>query len=166
MNGRKYVYRRNLPHIEKEDWPHFVTFVTYRRWELPPAARDAVLSHCLHDNGTKLRVHAVVVMPDHVHTIFTPLRCLTGDPFTFEEIVGAMKGASAHSINRLLSRSGSVWLDESFDHVLRSAESENAKCEYICDNPVRKGLVARREDYRWLWIEPGCTAEGGCATQE
>lgn len=112
------------------------------------------LSHCLHDNGSKVRVHAAVVTPDRVHMIFTPLRTLAGDPFTFEEILGAVKGASAHSVNSLLSRRGKVWLDESFDHVLRSAESVNSKCEYICDNPVRKGLVARREDYPWLWLIP------------
>jgi hypothetical protein len=58
-----------------------------------------------------------------------------------------------------------VWLDESFDHILRSGETLTEKAEYIQDNPVRKGLVAQREDYPWVWLEPLDTAEGGCATR-
>lgn len=165
MRPRKYLYRRNLPHIQKDDRPHFAAFVTHDRWELPPAAREIVLRHCLHDHGTKARIHAVVVMPDHVHLIFTPLRSPSGEPFTFGEILGGIKGSSAHSVNRLLSRRGRVWLDESFDHILRSGESLTEKAEYIRDNPVRKGLVAQREDYPWLWLELLDTAGGGCATR-
>jgi REP element-mobilizing transposase RayT len=155
MKARKYSYHRNLPHILKGDQPHFVTFVTSHRWELPPLARDAVLKHCMHDDGVKVKVHAVVVMPDHVHMILTPLRSNAGEYFTFEEILGGIKGTSAHSINRLLGRRGRVWQDESFDHVLRSEEGLAEKTEYICQNPVRKGLVAMTEQYRWLWREEG-----------
>ena len=65
--------RRNLPHLQAEGRQIFLTFATYRRWLLPESARGLVLKHCLHDNGTKLQVHGLVVMPDHVHMIFTPL---------------------------------------------------------------------------------------------
>jgi REP element-mobilizing transposase RayT len=154
LKTRKYNYRRNLPHIEKDDRPHFITFDTLQRWELPPLARDIVMEHCLHDNGSKIHLHAAVVMPDHVHLIFTPLRCETTETYSFEETVGSIKGASSHTINRALKRSGTVWQDESFDHVIRCQESLKKKIQYVCDNPVRKGLVARPEDYKWLWKEP------------
>ena len=65
-----------------------------------------------------------------------------------------MKGATAHRLNKLLHRSGPVWEEESFDHVLRSDERLKEKVEYIRQNPVRRGLVERPEDYRWLWINP------------
>ncbi len=55
--------------------------------------------------------------------------------------MNGIKGASAHSINKLLKRRGHVWQDESFDHILRSEEKMISKVEYICQNPVRKGLV-------------------------
>ena len=93
-------------------------------------------------------------MPDHVHMIFLPLRVGNTETYSFEEILGAIKGASAHSVNKALQRSGTVWQDESFDHVLRCAEDVNAKVEYVRQNPVRKGLVSRPEDYKWLWQEP------------
>jgi REP-associated tyrosine transposase len=153
MKVRKYDYRRNLPHMERSGRAHFVTFDTYERWELPPLARDLVLKHCLHDNGRKMRLYIVVVMPDHVHLIFIPSEDEKHETFSFEEIVGAIKGASAHSINKALHRSGPVWQDESFDHVVRHAESLQGKIEYVRQNPVRKGLVSKPEDYRWLWEE-------------
>jgi REP element-mobilizing transposase RayT len=153
MKDRKYDYRRNLPHIETSGRTHFVTFTTHMRWQLPPLARDLVLKHCLHDNGKKLQLHMTVIMPDHVHLIFTPLENEQHETFSFEEIVGSIKGASAHSINKALKRSGTVWQDESFDHVVRHAEGLQLKTQYVRDNPVRKGLVTKPEDYPWLWEE-------------
>jgi REP element-mobilizing transposase RayT len=153
MKVRKYDYRRNLPHIELSGREHFITFDTYLRWELPPTARDITLKHCLHDNGRKMRLHVAVVMPDHVHMIFTPLEDPKGETYSFEEIIGAIKSASSHTVNKALRRRGTVWQDESFDHVIRHAESLEQKIEYVRQNPVRKGLVSRPEDYPWLWEE-------------
>jgi len=38
---RRYAFRRNLPHLQK-DATLFVSMSTYKRWELPPRARDIV----------------------------------------------------------------------------------------------------------------------------
>lgn len=149
----KPEYRRNLPHLQVEDKPLFVTFSTYKRWQLPEPVRNIVIEHCLHDNGVKIQVHGLVVMPDHVHMIFTPLKDELGNPFGLAEIMSGIKGASAHSINKALSRRGPVWQYESFDHILRLDEKINEKVEYICQNPVRKELVKSEDDYHWLWRE-------------
>ncbi len=98
-------------------------------------------------------MHGVVVMPDHVHMIFSPQNDDNGHLFGLAEIMSGIKGASAHSINKALNRQGRVWQDESFDHILRSDESTDNKVRYICENPVRKGLVEEVEDYPWLWRE-------------
>ena len=149
----KYAYRRRLPHYQKADRVLFVTFCCSCLDPLPASVRDLALRHCLHDQGTKAAIHAVVVMPDHVHLLLTPLRDLNGDVYSLVEILQGIKSASAHSLNRALGRSGPVWEEESFDHVLRSAESFEKKVEYIRQNPVRRGLVSRPEEYRWLWVE-------------
>ena len=120
---------------------------------MPGYIRGIVLKHCLHDHMIKIQLHAVAVMPDHVHLLFTPLRDTNGYVYSVVEILQGIKGASAHSVNRALGRSGPVWQDESFDHVLRSEESLQEKLEYIRQNAVRRGLVARAEDYAWLWVE-------------
>jgi REP element-mobilizing transposase RayT len=160
----KPSYRRRLPHLQRDYKAIFVTFRTWGGLVLPDAARDVVLKSCLHDNGVKLRLHAAVVMPDHVHLILTALSDPTGQQYSLLEIVQSLKGASAHAVNKLLGRQGPVWQDESFDHVLRSNESLVEKIEYIRQNPVRKCLVTDPRDYRWFWEEPPEKGEGARAT--
>jgi len=52
----KAFYRRNLPHLQRDNKPHFVTFCTHLRWILPGTARDVALGSCLHDNDTKIDI--------------------------------------------------------------------------------------------------------------
>jgi len=164
---RKYEYRRRLPHLQKADADLFVTFCTGARRILPELARDLVLDHCLREAGVRpfadeaaratparIHLHAAVVMPDHVHLLFAPLRDNDGWPYSLVNIMQCLKGATAHRINKLLRISGPVWEEESLDHVLRSDESLREKCEYIRQNPVEAGLVQSPEDYRWLWVNP------------
>jgi REP element-mobilizing transposase RayT len=164
----KYRYRRRLPHLQKADADLFVTFCTGGPLVLSSAARDIVLEHCLREHSTnvarapspancpkpRINLLAAVVMPDHVHLLLSPLRDGAGWPFPLVDILQCLKSATAHRINKLLHHSGPVWEEESFDHVLRSAESLKEKCEYIRQNPVKAGLVRRPEDYLWLWVNP------------
>jgi REP element-mobilizing transposase RayT len=145
-------YRRKLPHLQCDFKQHFVTFCTDHRWILPTQVRSTVLESCLHDNGNKFVLRVAVVMPDHVHLIFTPLINYAAIAiYSLGEIMGAIKGASAHRINKVVGRKGCVWQTESFDHVLRSSESLDAKILYVLENPVRKGLVREWSEYPWLW---------------
>jgi REP element-mobilizing transposase RayT len=153
--------------LQKADADIFVTFCTPARRVLPAAARNIVLGHCLREAGieqfagesartthsTRVRLYAAVVMPDHVHLLLSPRRDRDGWPFPLVDILQCVKSATAHRINRLLHVSGPVWEEESFDHVLRSSESLKEKCEYIRQNPVRRGLVQKAEDYPWLWVD-------------
>ncbi len=138
--------------LSKDDRPVFVTFRRIRGFYLSPAARGLVLQHCLFESGRRIQLHAAVAMPDHVHLLFTALRDGGGWTFALPEIMKAIKGTSARSINKLMERHGPVWQDESFDHVIRGNESLKETVEYIQQNPVRRGLVAAPEDYEWLWI--------------
>jgi REP element-mobilizing transposase RayT len=162
-------YRRNLPHFQNDYKPHFVTFVTKGRRILPDWARQIVLDSCFYGHGKKYNLYAAVVMPDHVHLILTPLTDVERKLIVpLQEITKGIKGFSAHAINRQLKSRGTVWQEESFDHVLRSSESLDAKIFYILENPVRRGLVARSWEYRWMWRKPtesqysrGVSALGG-----
>ena len=91
-------------------------------------------------------------MPDHVHLILTPLiDTERGEVFSLIRITQAIKSASARAINQKLRRTGAVWQEESFDHVLRSSEGLDAKLEYVLQNPIRKGLATDWHEYRWAW---------------
>jgi REP element-mobilizing transposase RayT len=148
-------YRRNLPHLQKDDTAPFITFVTKSRWILPPLARDIVLSACWHDHRKKYELYVVVVMPDHVHLILTPsINEQRRETYSLTQILQSIKGASARAINQRLRRNGPVWQEESFNHVLRSSEGLDAKVGYVLENPMRKGLVTNWMDYRWVWQRP------------
>ena len=145
-------YRRNLPHLQKDFNPHFITFVTKFRWILPPAARDIVLSSCCHDHRIRYELYVAIVMPDHVHMVLTPLLEVEGQQIhSLVEIMRTVKSASAHLINRRLKHQGPIWQEESFDHVLRASEGLDAKVDYILQNPVRKRLVKGWREYPWIW---------------
>ena len=145
-------YRRNLPHLQRDYKPHFVTFVTKHRRVLPDWARQIVLDSCVHDHEKKYNLRVAVVMPDHAHMILTPLLDQVGQRiFPLSEIMKAIKGASSHAINQRLGSHEAIWQEESFDHVLRSSESLDAKMDYILQNPVRAGLVRIAGEYPWSW---------------
>ena len=106
-------------------------------------------------NNTKYNLYVAVVMPDHVHLILAPLTDVERQMISpLSEIMKGIKGTAAHAINRQLDRRGSVWLEESFDHVVRSSESLDAKIEYVLKNPVHKGLVTVPSEYQWTWRRP------------
>ena len=153
LKSNAYEYRRKLPHYQKFGRPLFITFCKRTKEPLVPLARSLVLEHCLKGNGRTMHLHAAVIMPEHVHLLLTPMRNAEGWPFPLKDILKLIKGPAARSLNLLAGTCGALWQDESFDHVLRCDESLDEKLEYILQNPVRRGLVARPEDYAWLWID-------------
>lgn len=151
---RKYEYRRKLPHYQPDFKAFFITFSTHRRWILPESVRPIVIDVCLAGDHNKFRLYALVVMLDHVHMVLEP-KCDANGPVSIAEIMQAIKGASAHRINKALGRRGKVWEEESFDRALRREESIRDKVEYILGNPVGAGLAANPLEYRWLWRDTG-----------
>jgi len=142
------LYRRKLPHLEKPGATYFVTFKTRNGFMLPDKAKSLVLGHCLYENGKSYTLHCAIVMRTHVHLIFTPQLNVR-----LAAIMNGMKGASSHSVNKLLHRKGSLWLDESFDHMIRSDGEFDDKVLYIQMNAMETG-VSHPELYPWYWREP------------
>jgi REP element-mobilizing transposase RayT len=70
-----------------------------------------------------------VVMPNHVHVIVTPF-----GEHLLSSIVHSWKSFTANRINTVLDRRGAFWQKESFDHLVRSAESLQKFREYIDAN--------------------------------
>lgn len=155
---RRYEYRRNLPHYQKDHRLLFITYSTWHRRHLPQIARNLALESCVRADGRKYTLHAAVVMPDHVHLICMPLIDRRGS-ISIPEITRTIKSESAHRINKALGRTGRVWQDESFDHVLRGNESLRKKVQYVLENPVRAGLVISPAEYPWLWWNRDLMAE-------
>jgi REP element-mobilizing transposase RayT len=142
------VRRRNLPHLAVPGATYFVTFRSRSGVELAAQARDAVISAILECDQKNIDLDAAVVMHDHVHLIFRLI-----EPCELSHALRLIKGRSARRINQLLKQRGSVWSDESFDHIIRQAMELEEKLEYIRQNPVKRGLVDRADGYKWLLIK-------------
>lgn len=100
---------------------------------------------------------AFVVMPDHVHLLVVP----TEDPPDTPRLLSGIKRISSFRINRMLSPGEVAGLTTpkgtfrlwqaggGHDRNLWSREAILSTIEYYHANPVRAGLCARPEDWRW-----------------
>jgi len=181
------LYRRKLPHWEDPGYIYFITFRTFKHFILPEKARQIILDSCRFHDNKKYELYACVVMPEHVHLILQPLEKTDGGYYSIAEIMHSLKSYSANQINKLLRGTGKmpvapgkgeapgrdvqpgknvsagkveqskVWLDESFDRIIRDEKELLEKMNYIATNPIKTGLVEKLENYKWLivkgWIE-------------
>lgn len=86
-------------------------------------------------DGDRYFLDKFVVMPNHVHVLFMPI-----GGHRLESILHSWKSFTANRINKRLNRSGTFWMDESFDHVIRSWEYLERFREYVRQNPEKAGL--------------------------
>ena len=137
------VYRRFTGH----DLPFFVTTNTVDRTPLFAAEASVllltqVIAEVRHE--TKFRLHAWVLMPDHIHMVLsTPNVVAVGD------VMRLVKGRFANRHNRQTERCGSVWQSRFHERALRNDAALMRAIDYVHMNPVEAGLVERAEDYRW-----------------
>jgi REP element-mobilizing transposase RayT len=88
-------------------------------------------------------LHAYAIMPNHVHVLVAP-------KISLSRLMRFVKGASAREANKILGVSGTpFWQHESYDHMVRTAEEFGKIRRYIENNPVKAGLAASPDAYRW-----------------
>jgi len=99
-------------------------------------------------------------MPNHVHLLVTPVAPLP-------KITQSLKGITAKRAGLMLALTGrSFWQEESYDHLVRHEGEFEKIRSYIEKNPVRAGLVAEANQYRWSsagWATGGSPADQGSA---
>ena len=120
-----------------------------------PDVRKCVIDSILRFDGTKLAVHAAVIMPTHVHLLIEPF-AKQGEELSL--ILKGIKGSSACAANKILGLSGSFWLDESYDHIVRSEKQYRHFLNYIEQNPIKAKL---KEGEYWLYAPESKENQGG-----
>ena len=110
--------------------------------QMPDIAR--LVAHSILKGAQKdYTLHAWVIMPNHVHLLVTPLTNVTA-------LMHRLKGITAREANRELCRAGNpFWQHESYDRLVRDTQEFARIANYIVQNPVRAGLAASPEMYRW-----------------
>jgi len=145
MHGVR-IYRRRLPHWRLDGATYFVTWRLHRgqAW-LSPAERSLVLGVLQRFDGVRYRLHALVVMDDHVHVVVTPMA-----EWELGQILHSWKSFSANQLQRYAGRHGKVWQADSHDRIIRNAGELAQKIRYVRNNPIRRWPGTSH--YPWLWI--------------
>lgn len=132
-----------------ENQIYMVTAVTYQRMPLfSELMTGRVVVHEIRrsDLFGQTDTLAFVIMPDHIHWLFTLLPSKS-----LSTVVGSIKRHSARLLNTdYLPHKSRVWQRGFHDRALRSDENVLHIARYIVANPLRAGLVRRIGDYS-LW---------------
>jgi REP element-mobilizing transposase RayT len=118
-----------------------------------PEIAALVVEAWRHFHGRRYRLHAWVVMPNHVHLVVTIL-----PGFPLARIVRDWKSFTAHAIAKR-SGSGAVWQPGYWDRFIRDDDHFDDAVAYVEANPVKAGLVAHPE--AWAWSSAAVRRAGG-----
>lgn len=115
--------------------PCFYAEADYRRYlELLSESADR----------NRSRIHAYVLMTNHVHLLATP-----DDAYGLSHMMQDLGRKYVGYINRVYRRSGTLW-EGRFKASLIDSEVYLLTCmRYIELNPVRAGMVSHPGEYRW-----------------
>lgn len=79
--------------------------------------------------------HASVVMPNHIHILFTPIK-----GHRLSDILHSWKSFTANKINPKFDTQGTLWQRTYFDRIVRSSEHFENCVRYIRRNPEKAAL--------------------------
>ena len=155
-------YRKRMRRREVPGGDRFITFSCQRR--LPLLLRPGVAQSFVHalarvQSSYGLQLFAWVVMPEHIH-----VACELPKDTTLESILRRCKmSVSKRWLEHWKHADPALLLElcdqrgrprfwqrgGGFDRNIRSNTELAGEIRYIHHNPVRRGLVARPEDWRW-----------------
>lgn len=133
----------NLRRFHREGNIYFITNVTYNRKKIL-IEDTALFWQSL--KGIKQKQHfeliAWVIIPDHYHLIIDP------QGHDISNIIQRIKMSFAALYRGKKSlKSGRIWQNRFWDHVIRNQLDMNRHIDYIHYNPVRHGLV--KSPFAW-----------------
>lgn len=161
-----------MPNYRRANAPggtFFFTVVTHQRQPilLEPAFRAA-----LREAVTRTRSHhpftidAWVLLPDHLHTIWT----LPEDDTNFSlrwnmikqlcsKALPEIRNDSRLSASRVARRETSIWQRRFWEHQVRDDANFERCMDYVHYNPVKHGLVSKVRDWEWSTFHR-CVSQG------
>jgi len=89
-------------------------------WFRQPRYAAELRRAILHFHEVRYEIGCIVIMANHCHLAIR----LFGD-FQLEDEVGATKNVAANFVNKSERRRGTLWQQESYDHIIRDEEHLN-----------------------------------------
>ncbi|MFN0072148.1 MAG: REP-associated tyrosine transposase [Chloroflexota bacterium] len=115
-----------------------------RCWLQRPEIAQMIEAALLHFDGTRYRLLAWCIMPNHVHALIAMF-----DGMPLDQIIHSWKSFTARECNRLLGRSGALWARDYYDRYIRDDDHLTIAAAYIESNPVKAHLMESPEQWRW-----------------
>lgn len=160
------THRKKVRHFDLPGDAHFLTFSCYRRLALLAKDRSRSwfvdsLQNAREKHGFQL--WAWVIMPEHVHLLIYPCE-LEHDTATIltaikrpvgERAIAFLTSQNSQFLERLTVRTRNrtyrrFWqAGPGQDHNIYEPETALRVVDYIHNNPVRRGLVERPQDWPW-----------------
>ena len=103
----------------------------------------------------RYRLHAFVVMPDHVHLLIS-----VPPGVTVERAMQLVKGGFSYRAKKELGSNMEVWQKGFSDHRIRDTSDCRIHVDYTRQNPVRKNLCEKAEDYLYSSAHAGFDLDG------
>jgi REP-associated tyrosine transposase len=131
--------------IRSSEFAYFVSTQTSARKPFFRHERWArlMLTTLAHYEGPGYRLHAYVIMPDHLHLLMTPVESV-------EKSVQLIKGGFSFRAKRELEWTGEIWQPGFTDHRIRDEEDWIRHLGYIRQNPVDGKLVSDSALYEFM----------------
>ena len=136
-----------LGRVSLTDQPYHIITATHARnrvfANLQTARAVIAAMRRMHQDGW-LHSHAWVLMPDHLHWLFT-----LGNRAPLSATLNRFKSGSSHLVRAAQPGLARVWQDGFFDRGVRRDDDLRAIGRYIIANPLRANLCQTVGDYPW-----------------
>ena len=144
----------NYKRIFKDGYSYFITIVTYNRNPILIDNIDLLReSFAYAKRKFDFDIDAIVILPEHIHTIITPSNALE-----YPKIISSLKRYFSkkcpkkyyadiiQSIAREESGYLPVWQKRFFEHTIRYEKDFRFHLDYIHYNPIKHGLVNQAKE--------------------
>ena len=124
-----------------------LTFCTIQRAQafVEPSRVDIVLKQILRAAaGEGFEIIAYCFMPDHLHLLVEAVT----DAANALRFISRAKQLSGYYYRQKFGQV--LWQRYGFERVLRNDEQTLVVARYILENPIRRGMVVRAEDYPFV----------------
>ena len=116
-------------------------------------------------------LYAFTIMFNHIHLIIKPITDANGfllynkrsemkigrkvpTEYILGDIMESLKRFTATRCNKVLSKKGTFWQHENYDHIVRHYKELLRIINYTLENPVKAGKVNSFEEYKWNYYNP------------
>jgi REP element-mobilizing transposase RayT len=164
MHGKGLKSLDEIEHLSEEDRKEYHRIFTAKIHELldigygscvlrEPENAKIVSNALMFFDGQRCEMISFVVMPNHVHVLTCPI-----EPHRLSELLHSWKRFTSREIHKRTGVTGTLWLDENFDHIVRSEHQLEHFRNYIRDNPKKarlpKGTVIHYDKESGTGLQP------------